>query len=96
MKVFLTSAYHEKRSPAKWLKEKSFKDTSICTDDPAEANVIIFVESHPGQDPYFTKVRSSNLFKKYKKKCVLYHDADLSITLMRTISPSIELWQYNQ
>jgi hypothetical protein len=98
MKVFLTSAYNSdtsNNSPAQWLKTKSISSTSLCTNDPNDADVIIFVESHPGCDPYFRKVFQSPLYRKYKKKCVLYHDADLSITPMPTISPSIELWQYN-
>jgi hypothetical protein len=35
------------------------------------------------------------VYRKYQHKSVLYHDADLSITPLRTISPSIEQWQYN-
>jgi hypothetical protein len=96
MKAFLTSAYNNYNiNPANWLKSKSISTASICTDDPEEADVIIFVESHPGDDPYFRAVFTHKIYKKYKEKCVLYHDADLSITPMPTISPSIELWQYN-
>ena len=96
MKAFLTSAYNNyKTNPASWLKSKSISGLNICTNDPEEADVIIFVESHPGNDPYFRTVFNNSIYKKYKNKCVLYHDADLSITPMPTISPSIELWQYN-
>lgn len=53
------------------------------------------MESHPTNDPYFRRVFRNNIYKEYKRKCVLYHDADLSIIPLPTISPSIELWQYN-
>jgi hypothetical protein len=97
MKAFLTSAYNygNNYKPANWLKSKSISNTSICTDNPEDADVIVFIESHPVNDPYFTHVFNNKIYKKYKNKCVLYHDADLSITPMPTISPSIELWQYN-
>lgn len=95
MKILLTSAYFcDDYDAAEWLKLNS-KDSSICTDDPELADIIIFVESHPLDDPYFRTVVYHPLFKKYRRKCVLYHDADLSVTSMPTISPSIELWQYN-
>lgn len=97
MKVFFTSAYkyNHNLNPALWLKINSTSSASICTEDPDEADVIIFVESHPMLDPYFRNVIKNNIYRKYKSKCVLYHDADLSVTAMRTITPSIELWQYN-
>jgi hypothetical protein len=96
MKVFLTSAYNYKGySPANWLKLKSTSKTCVCVDSPEEADVIIFAESHPTIDPYFRKVFRDEVYKKYKEKCVLYHDADLSVTPIPTISPSIEQWQYD-
>lgn len=95
MKVLLTYLYRRILPPSEWLKSKNISNDIICTDDPEEAEVIIFVEAHPQQDPYFSLVSKNILFKKYKSKCVLYHDFDLSITTMPTISPSIEKWQYN-
>lgn len=96
MKVFLTSAYNYKNySPANWLKSKSTSKKCICVHNPNEADIIIFAESHPTVDPYFRKVFRDKIYKSYKEKCVLYHDADLSITPIPTISPSIEQWQYN-
>ena len=96
MKVFLTSAYNYGNiyNPSQWLRSKSEAAGSICTDDPDFADIIIFVESHPQFDPYFRKVIGHAIFKKYRHKCVLYRDSDLSITPLPTISPSIESWQY--
>lgn len=93
MKVFLTSAY-DCQTPD-WLLLNDPAAESLVTKDPAEADVIIFAENHPGQDPYFRKVLSNDIYKRYRHKCVLYHDADRSITPIPTISPSIEAWQYN-
>lgn len=94
MKVYLTSAY-QYFFAANWLRTHSPKVSTICTDDPEEADVILFVEGHPGHDPYFREVLKTDLYKRYKHKCVLYHDADRSITAMPTLSPSIETWQIN-
>ena len=97
MKVFLTSGYNygEHFNPSGWLKTKSSSAENICTDNPELADIIIFVESHPLDDPYFHSVLKNRHFKKYPHKCVLYHDADLSVTPIPTLSPSIEAWQYN-
>ncbi|MEO6731801.1 MAG: exostosin family protein [Ferruginibacter sp.] len=96
MRLFLTSAYFylEDFNAPKWLMLNS-KDSSMCTNDPELADAIIFVESHPVDDPYFRTVLAHPLFKKYRHKCVLYHDADLSVTALPTLSPSIESWQFN-
>jgi Exostosin family len=96
MKVFLTTAnYRDDCNPSGWLMSKSEEEDLICTKDPRAADAIIFVESHHGEDPYFRSVHKHPLFKKYRQKCVLYHDSDLSVTTIPTISPSIESWQYN-
>jgi hypothetical protein len=96
MKVFLTTAYNYTLCiPSEWLiAHNTYKDL-VFTTDAELADVIIFVESHPMNDPYFRRVINHNIYKKYPHKCVLYHDADLSITPIPTISPSIEAWQYN-
>lgn len=96
MKVFLTSANpYDDCDPPGWLKSRNTAANDICTDDPAEADVILFVESHHTNDPYFRKVIEHELYKRYRNKCVLYHDADLTITTLPTISPSVEAWQYD-
>jgi hypothetical protein len=94
MKVFLTSAYQHDFA-ANWLRSHSPVASSICTDSPEKADAIIFVEAHPGHDPYFRDVLKTKIYKQYRSKCVLYHDADRSITTMPTLSPSIEAWQFN-
>lgn len=98
MYVYLTSAYEESETNfgPTWLRKNAKpSDSIILVDDPNTAEVILFVENHPSSDPYFFKVIFHHLRRKFPDKCVLYHDADRSVTCMRTISPSIEEWQFN-
>lgn len=96
MKVYLTSAYsyHSKNNfAAKWLSESAIADPfkiHSLTNNPQEADIILFVEHHPGDDPYFFKVLSSKIFRKFKEKCYLYHDCDWVIPLIPGIYPSVE------
>ncbi|RYZ24519.1 MAG: hypothetical protein EOO10_20360 [Chitinophagaceae bacterium] len=94
MKVFLTSAYGDVRAK-EWLLAHDPMAATLHTTNPADADVIIFAENHPGHDPYFRAVLKNDIYRKYKEKCVLYHDADRSITPLPTLSPSIETWQFN-
>lgn len=96
MKVFLTSAYPyhpEKNFAMQWLKESAisdpFKDHSL-TDDPQAADLILFVEHHPGHDPYFFSVSRNEIFRKFQDKCFLYHDCDWAIPIIPGIYPSVE------
>ena len=93
-KILLTSAYPDFRV-ARWLMAQATpSDRSVCTSNPEEAEVILFAEGHPGSDPYFWRMFSHPYFKRYPEKCVLYHDADQSATLVPTLSPSVERWQF--
>lgn len=98
-RVHLTSAYPYSTTEnfgCKWLVEHSAPLRNLVLVDSADdADVIIFIENHPGSDPYFWKMFSSPAYKSNPSRCVLYHDADLSVTTVRTISPSIERWQFN-
>jgi hypothetical protein len=60
------------------------------TNAPNEASLILFVENHPQHDPFFRRVHNHPLRRQYPNKCVLYHDADLSVTWMPTLSPSVQ------
>ena len=97
MKIFLTSAYPFSATHnfgPQWLEEHADADgLSLLTDDPARADCILFVENHPARDPYFFEVLRSPLYRRFKRKCVLYHDADQAVTSLPTISPSVERWQ---
>lgn len=94
MKVYILSAYHESQHNFAFqnIKKSSLYDSFknyVLEENPKEADLIIFVEHHPGEDPYFFEVLRHPLYKLYKEKCYLYHDNDNHITLLPTISPSI-------
>ncbi|MEM8866891.1 MAG: exostosin family protein [Verrucomicrobiota bacterium] len=96
-KVYLLSAYeinHKNMGPQWLLSHSDRLDRFEIIDEPEQADFILFVENHHGVDPYFRQVFGHPVYQKYAAKCVLYHDKDRSITPMRTISPSIETWQY--
>jgi hypothetical protein len=94
LSVFLLSAYSPPFSggPA-WLVENHRSKSVRIADSPETADVIIFVENHPPGDPYFFKVLNHPVRRAFPSRSVLYHDADRSVALMPTLSPSIERWQ---
>jgi len=98
MKIFLTSAYPYSEShnfgPQWLIQNADAEGRALVTDDPARADCILFVEGHPDQDPYFFQVLRSPLYRRFKRQCVLYHDADLAVTALPTLSPSVERWQF--
>ena len=100
MKIFLTSAYpyNEKLNfGPQWLTQHADAEgLALLTEDPERADCILFVENHLEIDPYFFKVLRSPLYRQYKRKSVLYHDADQAVTALPTISPSVERWQFRR
>lgn len=101
MKLYLTSAYPmsaDNFGPQwlkRWAKSDPFGKHQI-TDDPHIADLIVFVENHPWHDPYFFRVLRSSLYRKYRRKCFLYHDHDYVVPLVRGIYPSIEKRYYQK
>ena len=94
-RVHLLSAYPGRHAPS-WLERYSKRTNQVdLVADPAEADVILFAEQHPGHDPYFSAVVKHPVYRRHREKCVLYHDADRSITRLPTLSPSIERWQFD-
>lgn len=87
MKKIILSVYP--LSNENFLSSKLFSLDENIVSDPDDAEIILFAEHHPGNDPLFLKVLSHPLYKKYKEKCYLYHDADVNITFLPTISPSV-------
>jgi len=97
MKVHLLSAYpgppvDPNNFAFLWLRESAAADPfrrHQVTDDPESADIILFVENHPGLDPYLLGVRSHPLFRRHRRKCFLYHDADIALPISRGVYPSI-------
>ncbi|MEZ7503910.1 exostosin family protein [Flavobacterium sp. Arc2] len=101
MKIFILSAYpeHKHNFAYKNIKKSSLFDSfekHKLEVNPEVADLIIFVEHHPWSDPYFFQVLQHSLYKKYKKKCYLYHDSDINLTFIPTISPSICVSHFNK
>lgn len=100
MNLFLTSAYpyHSSENFAvKWLKESAESDPFTqhsVTDDPEDADVILFAEHHPPADPYFFQVLHNRLYRRYRHKAILYSDIDKPIPVLPGIFPSIERKYY--
>lgn len=101
MKIFILSAYpdHEQNFAYQNIRKSSLYDSYKeyeLVDNPKVADLIIFVEHHPGSDPYFFQVLKHPVYKQYKNKCYLYHDNDLHLTFIPTISPSVCVSTFNK
>lgn len=97
MKVHLLSAHTPfgRLSVPDWLQSYSDPGGHELTDNPEEANLIIFAEIYDGLDPYFFDIVRHPVFRRFPDKCVLYHISDTTATRCRTISPSVELTHFN-
>ncbi|MBA3964161.1 MAG: exostosin family protein [Chthoniobacterales bacterium] len=65
-------------------------------DDPAGADLILFAELH-GAGPYFEKVRTHPLVRRYREKCFLFSSTPYVIPFLPGIYTSIERrWATNR
>ena len=95
MKVFILSAYPAPHDfGARWLIDWAAGDTfgvHARVENPDEADLIIFLEGHTAQDPYYLAVRNHPLRGRYPDRCFLYHDEDFVVPLMPGLYPAIEI-----
>jgi hypothetical protein len=80
-----------------WLRESADQDPfgqHRLTDDPAEADIILFVENHAHDDTYLLSVRRHPVYRRFAEKCFLYHDNDYAVAVVRGIYPSIRNRDY--
>jgi hypothetical protein len=101
MKISILSAYPESKENFAFqnLKRSGLSDPFkkyILEENPHLADIIIFVEHHPDNDPFFFQVLKHPLYKLYKNKCYLYHDKDMHLALLPTISPSVCKSHFNK
>jgi hypothetical protein len=97
MNVFILSAFPgppiaEGNFAAQWLKESAQADPfgkHVLAENAEDADLILFTEAHPETDPYFLSILGHPLYRKYSKKCFLYHDADRALPIIRGVYPSI-------
>jgi hypothetical protein len=66
--------------------------------DPAEADVVLFVESHRGiaSGDYFERVRADPVYRRHRRRCLIHSGVDLPIALVPGIFPSIERRWYSR
>jgi hypothetical protein len=97
LKVHLLSAYSRSSSVyvPEWLAAHCNHTAHSLTEDPVDADIILFAETYNGLDPHFIKVIRHPVFRRFPSKCVLYHISDVTLTLCRTISPSIDRYNCN-
>ena len=79
-----------------WLRESAKQDPFGChqlTDDPHEADIILFIENHT-HDPYLLSVRNHSIYRAFPQKCFVYHDDDYAVAVLRGIYPSIRKRDY--
>jgi hypothetical protein len=80
-----------------WLKESAEQDPfgqHRLTEDPEQADIILFVENHTHEDTYLLGVRHHPVYRKFRQKCFIYHDADHAVAVLRGIYPSIRKRDY--
>ncbi|MCB4798996.1 exostosin domain-containing protein [Neotamlana laminarinivorans] len=102
MKLFLTSAYpynQENNFAVNWLKnlaEETQNPRHAIVENPEEADVILFLEQHLSDDPYYFQVIKHELTKKYKQKVILYADVDRPLPILPMLSPTLEKSYFNK
>src|SRR5262245_25930794 len=80
-----------------WLRESAGQDPfgrHQLADDPDQADIILFVENHGHDDPYLLSVRRHPVYRRFSKKCFVYHDGDSAVAVLRGIYPSIRKRDY--
>jgi Exostosin family len=80
-----------------WLRESAEQDPfgqHQLTDDPDQADIILFVENHAHGDPYCLSVRHHPVYRRFPEKCFVYHDDDNAVAVLRGIYPSIRKRDY--
>lgn len=60
------------------------------TQNPSDADLIIFMEHHPEIDPLFLRVFFHPWRRRWSEKCWMYHDADYVYPIMKGVYPGLE------
>ena len=97
MQAYLLSAFPGRPTALLWLRESAEQDPfgqHRLVDDPDQADVILFVENHAHGDPYCLSVRRHPVYRRFSKKCFIYHDDDHAVAVLRGIYPSIRKRDY--
>src|SRR3954470_3956713 len=93
-RVHILSAYPESssnrvaaafRSSAERCSNPNFRLVS----EPDDADLVIFAESHPVDDPLFFCVGLHPVRKRLHARCFIYTDTDYAFPVMRGLYPSL-------
>lgn len=80
-----------------WLRESAEQDPfgqHLLVAHPEQADIILFVETHGGDDPYRLSIRYHPVYQRFPKRCFVYHDDDHAVAVLRGIYPSIRKRDY--
>jgi len=73
--------------------QRSIDDYIALTDNPSDADLIIFAESHkdpkPGEADASTRVRRHPIYREFTSKCVIHNGADRPNPVVPGLYPSI-------
>lgn len=79
MKVLITSGYRDSE-PVSTFRAYASRDrfgVHSVTEDPAAADIILFVEnSQLDDDPFFHQLRRHPLVRQFREKCFMYNEHD--------------------
>jgi hypothetical protein len=64
------------------------------SDDPDEADLVLFVETSTCAGPYFESVRANPVYREHRRKCYVYCATDLIVPLVPGVFPSIARENY--
>jgi len=93
--ILITSAFPESednfisRQARAWITSKPDYCWRLVS-DPEEAEMILFLEHHPGSDPLFLRVLLHPFRRRWPEKCWLFHDADKVFPLVPGVYPSLQ------
>jgi hypothetical protein len=97
MQAYLLSAFPGTPTTLIWLRESAEQDPfgrHRLVDDADQADVILFAENHAHGDPYCLSIRHHPVYRRFPKKCFVYHDDDNAVAVLRGIYPSIRKRDY--
>jgi hypothetical protein len=96
-KAYITSVYNPAVARVDVLRRAAEQDRRgrhTLTEDPDEADVILFVEADPGH-PFYEKVVRHPLARRYPRKSFLYTRTDFPLAVMQGIYVSVPRRGYN-
>lgn len=93
MKIFIASLYPslDGEFMRTWLLQSVAlsKSESRVAESPEKADAILFFSGHAGSDALRIGVLFHPLYRRYRRKCFLYHDSDFAAPFLPGLYPSL-------